>query len=60
MDVELIFGKGFKSSDFNDDALVRTLDKIHAAEAKKVFCHASLNFVGQAASTYYQTVKVGL
>ncbi len=42
MDVELIFGKGFKSSDFNDDALARTLDKIHAAGAKKVFCHASL------------------
>jgi transposase len=42
MDVELIFGKGFKSSDFNDDALARTLDKIYAAGAKKVFCHASL------------------
>ena len=42
MDVELIFGKGFKSSDFNDDALARTLDKIHAAGAKKIFCHASL------------------
>jgi transposase len=42
MDVELIFGKGFKSSDFNDDALARTLDKIHAAGAKKVFCHAAL------------------
>src|SRR5690554_613789 len=42
MDVELIFGKGFKSSDFNDDALARTLDKIFAAGAKKVFCHASL------------------
>jgi len=42
MDVELIFGKGFKSSDFNDDALARTLDKIHASGAKKVFCHASL------------------
>lgn len=42
MDVELIFGKGFKSSDFNDDALARTLDKIFTAGAKKVFCHASL------------------
>lgn len=42
MDVELIFGKGFKSSDFNDDALARTLDKIYAAGAKKVFCHAAL------------------
>jgi len=42
MDVELIFGKGYKSSDFNDDALARTLDKIHAAGAKKVFCHAAL------------------
>ncbi len=42
IDVELIFGKGFKSSDFNDDALARTLDKIHAAGAKKVFCHVSL------------------
>ncbi len=42
MDVELIFGKGFKSSDFNDDALARTLDKIHAAGAEKVFRHASL------------------
>jgi transposase len=42
MDVELIFGKGYKSSDFNDDALARTLDKIYAAGAKKVFCHAAL------------------
>ena len=42
MDVELIFGKGFKSSDFNDDALARTLDKIYVAGAKKVFCHAAL------------------
>jgi len=42
MDVEFIFGKGFKSSDFNDDGLARTLDKIHAAGAKKVFSHASL------------------
>ncbi len=42
MDVELIFGKGYKSSDFNDDALARTLDKIHAAGAKKVFCHTAL------------------
>lgn len=42
MDVELIFGKGFKSSDFNDDALARTLDKIYAAGAKKVFCHVAL------------------
>ena len=35
MYVELIFGKVFKSSDFNDDALTRTLNKIHAAERKK-------------------------
>ena len=42
LDVELIFGKGYKSSDFNDDALARTLDKIYAAGAKKVFCHAAL------------------
>ena len=42
MDVELIFGKGYKSSDFNDDALARTLDKIYAAGAKKVFCHTAL------------------
>jgi len=42
MDVELIFGKGYKSSDFNDDALARTLDKIYAAGAKKVFCHSAL------------------
>ena len=42
MDVELIFGKGYKSSDFSNDALARTLDKIYAAGAKKVFCHAAL------------------
>jgi len=42
MDVELIFGKGFNSGSFSDDALARTLDKIHAAGAKKVFFHASI------------------
>jgi len=41
-DVELIFGKGFKSSNFNDDTLARTLDKIYAAGTKKAFCHAAL------------------
>ncbi len=41
MDVELIFGKGYKSSDLNDDALAGTLNKIYAAGAKKAFCHAA-------------------
>lgn len=47
VDVELIFGKGYKSSGFNNDALARTLDKIHAVGAKKVFCHVALKVLLQ-------------
>ena len=41
-DTELLFGSGIPSSLFNDDALARTLEKISAAGAKKVFSAVAL------------------
>jgi transposase len=41
-DIELLFGGGIDSSDFNDDALSRTLDKIYAAGPKKIFSAVAL------------------
>lgn len=41
-DVELLFGKGVKADYFNDDALGSTLDKIYAANPKKVFSAVAL------------------
>ena len=41
-DVELLFGTGVNNEHFNDDALGRTLDKIYAAGAKKVFSAVAL------------------
>ena len=35
-DVEVLFGPGVQSEDFNDDALGRALDKLHAAGAQGV------------------------
>lgn len=35
-DVEALFGEGVSSADFNDDALARALDKLHAAGAQGV------------------------
>lgn len=37
MDVELLFGEGISADDFNDDAIARMLDKIHAAGCSSLF-----------------------
>uniref|UniRef100_UPI0008240B07 DUF4277 domain-containing protein n=1 Tax=Gracilibacillus timonensis TaxID=1816696 RepID=UPI0008240B07 len=39
-DVELLFGSGRKANDFNDDALGRALDALHAADLEKVYIQA--------------------
>lgn len=39
-DVELLFGSGKEANDFNDDALGRALDAIHAADLEKVYIQA--------------------
>ncbi len=44
MDVDLIIRRSFKSSYFNDDALARTLDKIH--DASIIMDSGSANAVG--------------
>ena len=41
-DTELIFGKGVTANNFNDDVLPYTLDKISAANPKKVFSTVAL------------------
>ena len=43
MDTELLFGKGVTSSDFSDDAIARTLDKIHEAGSAHLFSQLALS-----------------
>ncbi|MDQ8737121.1 DUF4277 domain-containing protein [Paenibacillus sp. LHD-38] len=43
LDVELLFGGAIKASDFNDDALARTLDRLHDAQGWKVYSQLSLS-----------------
>ncbi len=42
-DVECLFGSGVKASDFNDDALGRSLDKFHKANPRVVFSEVAMN-----------------
>ena len=42
-DTELIFGKGVHASDFTDDALGNTLDRIHAYGPRKLFSRIAMN-----------------
>ncbi|MCD9023525.1 DUF4277 domain-containing protein [Cohnella silvisoli] len=42
LDVERLFGAGRKASDFNDDALARTLDVLYDAEGWKVYSSLAL------------------
>jgi len=44
-DTELLFGIPVKSENFNDDALGRTLDRIHEKGTLKLFTEVSLNAV---------------
>ncbi len=41
-DLEVLFGPGVKSEDFNDDALGRALDKLHAAGAQGVMATVAM------------------
>jgi transposase len=42
-DVECLFGPGVEASDFNDDALSRTLDKLHRGNPRIVFSQIAMN-----------------
>ncbi len=42
-DVELLFGEGIESTDFNDDNIGRTLDRISEAGANRVYSSAAFN-----------------
>jgi transposase len=41
-DVEILFGEGIRPDDFNDDALGRTLDRLHEADPKSILSAITL------------------
>ena len=43
MNTELLFGDGVKFTDFTDDAIARTLDKIHEAGTEKLYSQLALS-----------------
>jgi len=43
MNTELLFGRGVKASDFNDDAIARTLDKIYEAGTASLYSQLALS-----------------
>ncbi|MCD9026193.1 DUF4277 domain-containing protein [Cohnella silvisoli] len=60
LDVELLFGSGRKASDFNDDALARTLDVLYEAEGWKVYSGlalASLKHLGLPLTTFHNDTR---
>ena len=56
-DVELLFGKGVTANNFNDDVLGYTLDKISAANPKKVFSSVALRALAEEKLTK-DTIRV--
>lgn len=43
LDVELLFGSAYTATDFNDDALARTLDRLYDAQSWKIYSQLALS-----------------